>query len=111
MRTRTNSNFAALPDPLLGYREDSVRLKKTIPARYHLCRAYLEDAFVRGHLLYGLGGAFFSVMKSVLDIIAVSTGLQYELLSHRARPLPDELRDEWLNVWKLTSSATTNHGK
>lgn len=110
MRTRNNSNFAALPEPLLGYREDSVSLCKTVPARCHLGRAYLEDAFMRGHLLYGLGGAAFSGVKFMLDLIAVVTGLQHKRLSHRACPLPDELRREWLNVWKLTSAATTNHG-
>ena len=110
MRTRNNSHFAALPEPLLGYREDRVRLRKTLPARYHLCRAYLEDAFVRGHLLYGLGGAAVSAMKSVVDILAVGTRLQYRLLPHRARPLPEELRTEWLKVWELTTAATANDG-
>jgi glycosyltransferase involved in cell wall biosynthesis len=111
MRTRKKSHFAALPEPLFGCREGRVRLRKTIPARYYLCRAYLEDAFLRGHLLYGLGGVVFSVAKFMLDIIAVGTGLQHKLLSHRARPLPDNLRNEWLNVWELTSAATTNHEK
>jgi glycosyltransferase involved in cell wall biosynthesis len=105
MRTRDTSRFAALPEPLLGYREDCMHLGRIVPARYHLARAYLEDAFRRGHVLYGLGGALFQSLKSVLDIVAIGTGAQRKLLGHRARPLPDKLRDEWLNVWRQTLDA------
>jgi hypothetical protein len=100
MRTRNISNFAMLSEPLIGYREDCVRLRKIIPGRYYLFRAYLEDAFVRGHLLYGFEGAFFQLMKLVFDGIAIGTGLQHRLLRHRAPFLPDEIRQEWNEVWR-----------
>ena len=102
MRTRNTSRFAALSEPLLGYREERVYLRKIIPARYHLSRAYMEDALERGNLLYGLGGVTFAFLKSVLDTIAISTGTQDTLLRHRARPIPDQVKDEWTEVWRRT---------
>jgi glycosyltransferase involved in cell wall biosynthesis len=100
IRTRHVSTFAVLPDVLLGYREDRVLLRKVLPARFHLSRAYLEDALIRGHLLYGLGGIAFQFLKSGLDMIAIGTGLRHRLLRHRATPLPDDARQEWEAVWQ-----------
>jgi glycosyltransferase involved in cell wall biosynthesis len=105
MRTRNTSRFAALSEPLLGYREEHVYLRKIIPARYHLSRAYMEDALKRGNVLYGLGGVTFAFLKSVLDTIAISTGTQDKLLRHRARPLPDQVKDDWTEVWQRTLAA------
>lgn len=102
MRTRNSSRFAALSEPLLGYREERVYLRKIIPARYHLSRAYIEDVLERGNVLYGLGGVTFAFLKSVLDTVAVSTGTQDRLLRHRARPIPDQVKDEWTEVWQRT---------
>lgn len=100
IRTRHGSTFAVLPDVLLGYRENSILLRKVLPARLHLTRAYWEDAFVRGHILYGLGGIIFLALKCVLDLIAIGTGLQHKLLRHRATPLPEDARREWEAVWQ-----------
>jgi glycosyltransferase involved in cell wall biosynthesis len=107
MRTRDTSNFFILSEPLLGYREDYIRLLKLIHGRYHLSRAYLEDAFVRGHLLYGLGGVIFQLFKAVMDVIANCTGLQHKLLRHHAPYLPDEIRREWNAVWRQNANQQT----
>jgi glycosyltransferase involved in cell wall biosynthesis len=107
MRTRDTSHFAVLFEPLLGYREDNVSLRKTLPARYHLCRAYLEDAFVRGHVLYGFGGVIFQLIKAVIDGVAIGAGLQHKILRHRAPFLPDEIRQEWNEVWLQNSGQQT----
>jgi glycosyltransferase involved in cell wall biosynthesis len=107
MRARNVSHFAALPDVLLGVREERVQLRKMLPARIYLCCAYMEDAFLRGHELYGLGGVFFQFLKAILDIIAVGTNLQHKLLRHRARFLPDDVRQEWNEVWRQNSLLQT----
>ncbi len=99
MRARDSSHFAVLFEPLLGYREDKVSLRKTLPARYHLCRAYLEDAFERRHVLYGFGGVIFQLIKAAIDVVAIGTDLQHRILRHRAPFLPDEIRKEWNEVW------------
>ena len=108
IRTRHISEFAVLPEVLLGYREDRAALRKVLGARFHLSRAYVEDAFVRGLLLYGLGGIIFQCLKSGLDVIAICTGLQHKLLRHRASKLPDEVKLEWDAVWKSTLARSTD---
>jgi glycosyltransferase involved in cell wall biosynthesis len=100
MRTRNISCFAALPDVLLGVREDQVQLRKMLPARFFLSCAYTEDALLRGHMFYGLGGVLFQVLKLTLDVIAIGTGLQHRILRHRAPFLPDDVRQEWNEVWR-----------
>src|ERR1700723_430278 len=107
MRARNVSHFAALPDALLGVREERVQLRKMLPARTYLCCAYMEDAFLRGHVLYGLGGVFFKFLKAILGIIAVGTNLQHKLLRHRARFLPDDVRQEWNEVGRQNSLLQT----
>jgi hypothetical protein len=77
-------------------------LRKIFPARYHLSRAYMEEALERGNVTYGLGGVTFAFLKFFLDTIAISTGMQDRLLRHRARPLPDQVKNEWTEVWQRT---------
>ena len=40
------------------------------------------------------------ILKGTCDIVAVTTGLKYRLLRHRARPTTHAERLQWEDVWR-----------
>jgi glycosyltransferase involved in cell wall biosynthesis len=99
-RTHTHSRFATLPEILLGYREESLRLKKMVRYRWIWWRHL-------GVHLHGFEGqvrraklAIILLVKVTADCLAVWSGLGYRLLRHRARPLNASEIAEWTAVWK-----------
>lgn len=98
LRTYRQSRFAALPDILLGYRQMSLSLSRTLRGRYHFSRA-LAYQLIRGgdwKLAYGL---VEQPLKGLLDAFAMSTQLNYRLLRHRAIPIDEQTRLEWEKIW------------
>ena len=89
-----SSRFAALPMPLLGYRQDSIPLRKVLIGRFHFSRALLESA-------PGLAwrGIPEQLAKLAFDLFAISTGQERKLLRHRAMPLSPEHTQRWHAVW------------
>lgn len=99
MRTHRFSRFAALPDVLVGVRELGVTLKKVLPARYQYGRFLLVESILqKSPFLFG--GFAAEVGKAGLDLLAVASGLNYALLSHRIPPLRDGEVERWQQVWE-----------
>lgn len=99
MRTHRFSRFAALPDVLVGVREPGVTLKKLLPARFQYGRFLLIESILQKSPFL-LGGLAAEIGKAGLDLLAVATGLNYALLSHRIPPLPDGDVERWQQVWE-----------
>ena len=109
MRTRNTSSSRRFPSRFSDIAKMACACERLFPHATSP-RAYLEDAFTRGHLLYGLGG-------SSLPSPQIGSGHsrnRYRRATpnygHRARPLPDKLRDEWLDVWRQTMDPTGQRG-
>jgi glycosyltransferase involved in cell wall biosynthesis len=98
-RARRTSRFANLPEPLLGYREDRLRLRSVLMGRASFARTLASSA-IRGEgvreAVAAIGG---QTAKGLLDLLAVSTRLESQLLQHRARPAPAEAVADWARVW------------
>lgn len=98
VRAYGSSRFAALAEPLLGYRQDALELGKVLAGRYHFSRALL------GHApRLAVRGVAGQLAKAAYDTVAISTGLGRHLLRHRARPLPAGEAARWREVWRLTA--------
>lgn len=98
VRAYGSSRFAALAEPLLGYRQDALGLGKVLAGRYHFSRALL------GHApRLALRGVAGQLAKAAYDTVAISTGLERRLLQHRARPLPANEAVRWREVWRRTA--------
>jgi hypothetical protein len=93
-----SSRFAAIAEPLLGYRQDSIDLRKVLTSRYYFSRALVRT---RRHALRGLLG---QAAKAMFDAIAITTGLERKLLRHRARPLSRAQAERWSAVWRSVSA-------
>jgi glycosyltransferase involved in cell wall biosynthesis len=86
LRTYKTSRFFGLPQILIGYRQDRISIRKCVVSRYHVALALIRSRSQLGifNLNRGLLGQFF---KGIVDVVALSTGLNRRILKHRANPL------------------------
>jgi hypothetical protein len=101
LRAYKHSKFANLPVILVGYREAGVYLKKTIIARYFFSRSLIRQFRREGRVSLAILAAAGQCLKTSVDCIAAGTGLKYHILRHRARPITNEEKEEWLRVWNF----------
>lgn len=109
LRAYLTSQFANLPDLLVGYRTVRLQISKIVAGRYALCRS-LSRQFYRQRradlIVRALAG---QGLKAVVDVLAISTGLNYRILRHRARPITQEERREWQRVWAAVNHQVCHH--
>jgi hypothetical protein len=98
-RTYADSHFANVPEVLLGYREDSLSLGKLLLARKNTCR--LTADYAREHRKFALAARVIGgqVGRFLVETLALSTGLGYRILRHRALPATAAEAQEWKRVW------------
>jgi glycosyltransferase involved in cell wall biosynthesis len=106
LRSFRLSRFANVPEILLGYREESIDLKKILTARWFFAQMLVRES-CRQQPLLAVRGALEQALKAVVDCVAVVSRLRYELLRHRARPITDNERSEWERVWQLMNGSET----
>ncbi|TSA42045.1 MAG: glycosyltransferase [Betaproteobacteria bacterium] len=100
LRSYAHSRFAVLPEPLAGYRQDALSVKKSLVARYFVARAIAREAW-RDHA-YAAGAAAIALQaaKFSADAFAISSGLSRRLLSHQAVPFTATEASRWRDVWR-----------
>ena len=100
LRTYEESHFAALPEIVLGYREEKLSLAKILTSRRYFAAAVVRRAILRREYLIALAAVIEQALKGIADCIAIGTGLNHRLLRHRALPVVEEatLR-RWSEVW------------
>jgi glycosyltransferase involved in cell wall biosynthesis len=102
-RAYRSSVFANVGEPLVGYREERLRLRQLLMGRSNLTRRSAGDLWQRGHRLAAAATVAEQLAKGGTDALAVTTGLDHRLLRHRARPLSDGERADWDGVWASSS--------
>jgi glycosyltransferase involved in cell wall biosynthesis len=98
-RARTHSRFANLPEIVLGYRQSSINLRKSLRSRWMWWRCagrYLNRA---GRLRVGA----VEILKSCRDVLAVATRADTAWLRSRSAALTEEELTEWRQVWESVS--------
>ena len=99
LRTFDTSRFARLPEVMLGYRVDSLSLKKILPGRYYTSLSLIDKALTSKKYLFALG-VIEQAAKAAVDILAISTGLNFKILKHRVgETLSEAEQDKWQQVW------------
>jgi glycosyltransferase involved in cell wall biosynthesis len=99
LRAYSTSRFAALPEPLVGYRQDAVSIRKSALGRYYFSRAILRVAHRDHRLAAGAGAVVVQLAKLAFDIFAVASGQTRVLLRHRALPPTQAQAQAWRNAW------------
>jgi glycosyltransferase involved in cell wall biosynthesis len=94
LRSFRTSRFANLPEVLLGYRENAVRLKKVLRGRAY----YVRSAAAQGsrHPLLLFQTLLTHSARAAWDTLAAATGMAP---SHRAPPLRPGDATVWAQVW------------
>ena len=104
LRSFKDSRFVVMPDILLGYREEPLRVAKQF--RYRM--SYVHS-FRRLSRTLGCWPASVLVASQAaklgLDCFAICTGLELALLRHRFRPLSQGERTNWARVWDEVTAA------
>ncbi|WP_300464797.1 glycosyltransferase family 2 protein [Desulfobacula sp.] len=103
LRTFRYSRFACLSDVLTGYRMSCLSLKTILTGRYYFSRALMINERSRGGL-WPMVYICQQMMKGAVDIVAVTTGLNYKILKHRAIQPARAEEDQWRIVWDGCSS-------
>jgi glycosyltransferase involved in cell wall biosynthesis len=99
LRSYQNSRFAELPDILFGYRVASLSLNKIFNSRYHTGLTLCKRAIADKNYMFAYG-ALEQVAKTLVDTFAITTGLDFKILRHRAgRPIKAAELSQWQEVW------------
>lgn len=107
LRAFQTSHFANLPQVVLGYREQ-LDLMRILRNRRFWAGIVLKEYSRNGQLVIGWRGVLGQYLKSLVDIVAVVTGLKYHLLRHRAMPAGSEEVLQWQQVWRTVSGSESS---
>jgi glycosyltransferase involved in cell wall biosynthesis len=107
LRTFSKSRFACLPHFLLGYRQVRLSLKSILPGRIHFALELLKGPSPIRRVQVALG-VLGQGLKAVTDIFALTSGLNYRILRHRALPVPDSEVRRWREVWSTVNRIEKN---
>lgn len=103
LRSYQSSRFANLPNILVGYREPRLNVRKMIIARYFFSRSLMRQFWQKGDRVLAIRAVVEQSVKALGDCVAVGTGLNYRILRHRAWPITDEEKRDWVRVWGLVN--------
>ncbi|MBI3526318.1 MAG: glycosyltransferase family 2 protein [Betaproteobacteria bacterium] len=104
LRSHAGSCFACLPEVLLGYRQEHLSLGKILASRIQTSRSILRHGWNRKifhPIVPALAG---QAAKFAMDVLAISSGLDYRLLRHRALAVSPDVRAQWSSVWQQLKS-------
>jgi glycosyltransferase involved in cell wall biosynthesis len=99
VRSFKSARFANVPEILLGYREARLDWRKNLISRHYVAISFFENHWKDGHRILAVRALAGQVFKSLVDLLAIGTGLDYRILRHRARPTTAEERGRWEQVW------------
>lgn len=100
LRAMPTSRFAAVPEVLLGYRQDDLSIHKSIVGRWNFTRS-MFDASARRAVARSAAArtALEQAAKAFLDVIVIGAGGAVLLQRRRFAALSEEERRRWTTVW------------
>jgi glycosyltransferase involved in cell wall biosynthesis len=109
LRNYRDSRFASLPAVLLGYREESLRLKNILRGRWSFLRGVISEERSRGRAAFAFRAILEHAAKAAIETAAVATGLDYTVLRHRALPADPAIAHRWAQVWEECRERQASH--
>jgi glycosyltransferase involved in cell wall biosynthesis len=100
-RAHHTARLACLPELLMGYREDRLRLRNMLRGRLAYARVVVESS-AHFDLFFALRALFSQGIRAIADTIACVTGLNYLILRQRARTITTSDVEKWRSVWNRT---------
>jgi glycosyltransferase involved in cell wall biosynthesis len=100
LRTYEKSRFAAVPEIVLGYREEELSLRKNLVGRRSFVRSVVREAIAKRRYAIAAGVILEQALKGLTECVAVGTGLRYRVLRNRALPVDEAAKRRWMEVWE-----------
>lgn len=110
LRSFAHSTFGNLPEILLGYREDSISLRKLLSAKRWLIKSLFHFYLRQGRIDRAVWSCLLQAMSIGVTFIATRTGLGYRILPHRAAPVSEAERGRWTAVWRSVQPIVPSEG-
>jgi glycosyltransferase involved in cell wall biosynthesis len=104
-RSYRTSVFANVSEPLLGYREESLAMRKLLPGRWHWIKLTGASLWRDGSRGDAMRLAASQVAKASADALALGTGLGARLAVVRSGPMSDAEVAEWDRIWTSIGGA------
>jgi Glycosyl transferase family 2 len=98
LRTFQHSQFAALAEVLVGYRQDVVRLKKRLEGRQATIRSLLNYIHCSNNPFPAVWGIAVQIIKSGLEIITIGVGFSKQVQRRRLKPVEPRVVERWLEL-------------
>jgi glycosyltransferase involved in cell wall biosynthesis len=99
LRTHEDSRFAAIPEIVLGYREEDLSLRKSLSGRCSFVRVVIREAIPKRRYGIAAGAIIEQLFKGLAECVAIGTGLRYRILRNRALPVDEAAVRRWKQVW------------
>jgi len=99
LRAYRHARFASVPEILLGYREDRLDLRKILRTRQYYVRSFVREFLAQRKVHLAIKSVTIQGLKAMVDCVAITSGIDYRLLRHRARPVTVEEEGRWHEVW------------
>jgi glycosyltransferase involved in cell wall biosynthesis len=109
-RARHTARFACLPELLLGYREDHLRLNRMLASRLQYAKMLVGSAAAHPGLAFVARGVVSQTVRAAADVLACTTHLDYILLRQRARPVTAGQVERWHTIWCETQRTAAAFG-
>lgn len=103
LRAHASSRYAALPDILLGYREDRLKVRQSLRARRHHAAVVVHYARDAGLAAAGARAAARQVIKAGRDVVLAAARMDEVVLHKRNRPASAAEAAEWRAVWSAAN--------
>lgn len=99
LRSYERSLFAALPEALIGYREERLDRKKSFASRLATVTSQWRFARSRRSWLPLAEGMIGQLIKGMVDGVVIGTQFERVVLRHRALPVDPETLEAWQHFW------------
>jgi glycosyltransferase involved in cell wall biosynthesis len=99
LRTYRHSRFAALSEPLIGYREDNLDLRKNFASRRETIVAQWRYARATGAWIRLPMAVMGQAIKGLIEFAVIGTRLERKVLGHRALPIDGGTAQSWNDLW------------
>lgn len=106
LRSYLTSRFACLPEILQGYQESRLSLRKILRGRCTFTIAACREFLKRKKYFVTIECALEQSAKAMVDVFAISSGLNHQILRHRARPVATDVARRWSEVWTQVQGQT-----
>lgn len=100
LRSYAGSNFANLEEILLAYRDEKIDLKKIFESRKAWGKSMWRHFRAEGKPLLSLKAVILQASRFIVESIAVGTGMERGILSHRAQPCTENEVEKWNAIYQ-----------